>query len=187
MIRVDRHILVPAVICMIFAGAGSARATGFSDGKTLYERNCAVCHGEDGSVSRYGKSLKPFPARNLRAVAQWLDTDEFRRIISYGLHNSKMTAKKYILNPLEIESVIRYIKTFKFSPNLNVGRKRYRQVCAICHGKDGKTRTGMDATQLEMHIRYGRHVHLAGKRVYELTGDDIQNITAYLREQESEK
>ncbi len=273
------HILTLAVVCMAFIGMGSAGASDFPNGKTLYEQNCAVCHGKNGSVSEYGKHLKPFPARNLRAVAQWLDTDEFRRIITYGLHNSKMTAKKDALNPLEIEAVIQYIKTFRFSPKPGMGKRRYMQVCAACHGKDGRARTGLgakdlvyskltmkglihtirlgrpgtmmtpklnqisspdivniaayvyslrykvneqrgamlfrrncaschttpghirltghtdsqsiigrlNAYQLELHLRYGQHVHLAGKRVYKLTNDNLQDITAYIRTRASRK
>jgi len=183
-------MLAPFVLCMILVGAGSAKAAGFPDGKTLYRQNCAVCHGEDGSVSEYGKHLRPFPARNLRAMAQWLDADEFRRIITYGLHNSEMTAKKYTLNPLEIEAVIQYIKTFTFRPKPGMGKKRYMQVCAVCHGRDGRARTGLGAknlvySKLDMKdliqtIRLGRSGTMMTPKLNQISSPDIVNIAAYV-------
>ncbi len=190
MIGTVRHALALAVLCMILAGAGLARAEGFPNGKALYGKNCAVCHGADGSVSEYGKHLKPFPARNLRAMAQWLDADEFRRIITYGLHNSEMTAKKYTLNPLEIEAVIRYIKTFTFRPKPGMGKKRYMQVCAVCHGRDGRARTGLGAknlvySKLDMKglihtIRLGRPGTMMTPKFNQISSPDIVNIAAYI-------
>jgi len=37
------------------------------NGKALFEANCARCHGKDATGSTFGNTLKPFPARNLRA------------------------------------------------------------------------------------------------------------------------
>ncbi|RME41227.1 MAG: cytochrome c, partial [Deltaproteobacteria bacterium] len=75
------------------------------DGKKLYEANCAMCHGVNGEPTEYGKKLKPYPARNHRAIAKLVDRDELRRIITYGVKGTAMTPKKYSLDPLEIEAV----------------------------------------------------------------------------------
>jgi len=190
MINVGRHMLTTAFVFVSLVGIGTANAANFPDGKTLYEKNCAVCHGNNGDISEYGKHLKPFPARNLRAIAQWLDVDEFRRIITYGLHNSKMTPKKNILSPLEIEAVTQYIKTFRFTSNPSMGKKRYIQVCAICHGKDGRARTGLGAKNLVysklnmdalIHtIRVGRPGTMMTPKFNQISNTDIVNIATYV-------
>lgn len=190
MIRTGRHTLALAIVSMILAGMGLAKAADFPDGKVLYAKNCAVCHGNGGDVSEFGRHLKPFPARNLRAVARWLNADELRRIITYGLHNSKMAAKKYTLDPLEIEAVIQYIKTFTFTPNPNMGKKRYLQVCSVCHGKDGRARTGLGAKNLVystlgmkglIHtIRTGRPGTMMTAKYHQLSNTDILNVASYV-------
>jgi len=183
-------ILTLAIALMSLMLSESVWASDIPDGKALFEKNCAVCHGEHGDVSEYGKHLKPFPARNLRAITAWLDTDELRRIITYGLHNSKMGAKKYSLDPLQIEAVIEYIKTFQLTPDRKVGKIRYMQVCAVCHGKDGRARTGLGAknlvySQLDMKdlihtIRTGRSGTMMSAKFHQLSNTDILNITAYI-------
>jgi len=186
----QQYLLAFAITSLSILYSGLAWASDIPDGKMLYAKNCAVCHGEHGNVSEYGQQLKPFPARNLRAITHWLDTDELRRTITYGLHNSKMTAKKYSLDPLEIEAVIQYIKTFQFTPDQKAGKKRYLQVCSVCHGKDGRARTGLGAKNLVysnlslkglIHtIRSGRSGTMMSAKFHQLRNTDILNIASYV-------
>ncbi|MDX8400994.1 MAG: c-type cytochrome [Mariprofundaceae bacterium] len=160
------------------------------DGKKLYEANCAACHGMNGEPTEYGKKLKPFPARNHRAIAQLVSRDELRRIITYGVKGTAMTPKKYALDPLEIEAVIDYIKTFDYKPNLANGKKRFEEVCASCHGKDGRAQTGVGAknlvyTKLDLKgivhtIRYGRPGTLMTSKRHQLSNTDIADIAHYV-------
>ncbi|HXH71964.1 MAG TPA: c-type cytochrome [Mariprofundaceae bacterium] len=160
------------------------------DGKSLFEANCAMCHGKDGSVSDYGKKLKPFPARNLRAVAPFVERDELRRIITNGVEGTAMTPKKYILDPLQVEAVIDYIKSFTYTPNLANGEKRFKAVCSQCHGMDGRAETGIGAknlvyTKLDLSgiihtMRYGRPNTLMTSKRHQLTNMDINDIAHYV-------
>jgi len=160
------------------------------DGKQLYNQYCSKCHAEDGTGSEKGKALKPFPARNHRAIAQLIGRDEIRRFITYGVAGTEMKPKKYTLNGLEIEAVIDYIKTFTYAVDLKNGKKRFEQVCSSCHGKDGKASTGLGAedlvyTQLDLigiahAIRYGRQgTMMVGKR-HQLNNKDIADISNYV-------
>jgi len=170
--------------------AGNAYATELIDGKAIFAKNCATCHGTDGTVSDYGKKLEPFPARNLRAVAPYVSSDELRRIVTHGTHDTKMKAMKYTLDPLEIEAVVDYIKTFTYKPNLANGQKRFKEVCASCHGNDGRAQTGVGAKNLvyskltleeKVHtIRYGRPGTLMKAKRHQLNNTDIADIANYV-------
>lgn len=161
------------------------------DGKALFEANCAVCHGKDASGSRYGNTLKPYPARNLRAISGLVDRDELRRIITYGVQGTSMTPKKYTLDPLDIEAVIDYIESLSYKPDLENGRKRFRAVCSACHGLDGRARTEIGARNLVysrldlkgiVHtMRYGRTGTAMTSKRHQLDNRDIADIAYYVR------
>jgi len=169
---------------------GSLHAANMPNGKKLFEKNCATCHGADGTVSDYGKKLKPFPARNLRAMAQYVPADEIRRIITHGTHSTKMPKWKYKLDAFEIEALVDYIKTFTYKPDLAHGKKRYKEVCASCHGTDGRAQTGVGAKNLvysklslneKVHtIRYGRPGTLMTAKRHQLSNTDIADIANYV-------
>ncbi len=183
-----RIMLWAALLALVAAPMGASAKE--LSGKELFEANCAMCHGKDGTVSDYGKKLKPFPARNLRAVAPFVDRDELRRIITYGVKGTAMTPKKYTLDPLEIEEVIDYIKTFDYKPNLANGKKRFEAVCSTCHGMDGRAKTGVGAKNLVyskldlkgiIHtIRYGRPGTLMTSKRHQLSNADIADVAHYV-------
>jgi len=170
--------------------AGNAYAADLIDGKAIFAKSCATCHGNDGTVSDYGKKLEPFPARNLRAVVPYVSSDELRRIVTHGTHGTEMKAMKYKLDPLEIEAVVDYIKTFTYKPNLANGQKRFKEVCASCHGNDGRAQTGVGAKNLvyskltleeKIHtIRYGRPGTLMKAKRHQLNNTDIADIAVYV-------
>jgi len=183
-----KKILATAVLIALPFGAAQA-SNDIPDGKSIYANHCASCHGVDGTVSKFGKDLKPFPARNHRAVAQVVSRDEMRRIITYGVRGTGMRAKKYALNPLEIEAVIDYIKTFDYKPNLANGKKRFEQVCISCHGMDGRSQTGLGAANLVysklnlndiVHtMRHGRPGTLMKANEHQLSNADINDVAHY--------
>jgi cytochrome c oxidase cbb3-type subunit 3 len=168
---------------------GTAQASEMPDGKVLFSKNCTKCHGVDGTVSDHGKKLVPFPARNLRAAAPYVSSDELRRIITHGTHKSKMGAKKYVLDPFEIEALVDYIKTFTYKPNLANGQQRFKELCASCHGNDGRAQTGVGAKNLVYSklsieekintIRNGRSGTLMTAKRHQLSNVDIADIAFY--------
>jgi len=170
--------------------ASASDSDDYIDGKALYIANCARCHAEDGSGNEYGTSLKPFPARNHRAIAQLIGRDELRRIITYGIVGTAMTPKKYALDGLEIEEVIDYIKTFEYKPDLNNGKKRFEAICTSCHGKDGRAQTGMGAKNLVYStltleetahtMRYGRPGTKMTSKRHQMSNEDIADVANYV-------
>jgi len=185
-----KRIILFAALVLVASSAIAAGQHPLPDGKALFINNCAVCHGADGRVSRVGKALKPFPARNLRAISNLVERDELRRIIMYGVQGSAMTPKKYTLNPLEIDAVIDYIQTLTYTPNLNNGKQRFHQVCLPCHGFDGRAKTGLGAknlirTKLNLQqivytMRYGRPGTMMTSKRHQLSNLDIADIAAFV-------
>ncbi len=186
------HKMFVAGLVFLALSTGTAMAADdMPDGAALFKANCTKCHGDDGSVSDYGKKLEPFPARNLRAIAAYMPEDEMRRIVTHGTHRTKMAPMKYKLDPLEIEAVVEYVRTFTYEPNLANGKKRFKAVCASCHGTDGRARTGLGAKNLvisklslkeKVHtIRYGRRGTLMTEKRHQLTNEDIADIANYVQ------
>ena len=178
------------VSCLGMLAGNAYASTGEMSGKALYEKNCASCHGTDGKGSAYGATLKPYPARNLTAVAATVDRDELRRLITYGVKGTAMTPKKYDLDALQIEDVIDYIQTFKRKVDLANGKKRFEEVCSTCHGMDGRAKTGMGAKNLvysklnlkeTVHtIRYGRMGTKMTSKRHQLNNADIEDVASYV-------
>lgn len=188
--RMRIRIGLSLMLVTLAAGQAWAAGDGLPDGKALYEQNCAACHGVDGRVSEAGRQLKPYPARNLRAIAGVVGRDELRRIITYGVDGSAMHPKKYKLDDLQIDAVIDYIESFGYTPDLARGKRLYHEVCAVCHGADGRAKTGLGAMNLVytklnlagiVHtMRYGRAGTMMGAKRYQLTNPQINDIAHYV-------
>jgi cytochrome c oxidase cbb3-type subunit III len=187
-----RWIGLTFILLTLGSGQAWAATDDMPDGKKLFDVNCATCHGLDGRVTAFGRQLKPYPARNLRALSEVVSRDELRRIITYGVQGTAMDPKKYVLNDLQIDAVIDYIKSFTYTPDLERGKERYRQVCATCHGADGRAKTGLGAmnlvyTKLDLAgivhtMRYGRPGTMMTSKRHQLTNPDINDIAHYVYE-----
>jgi mono/diheme cytochrome c family protein len=153
-------------------------------GKTLYDSNCAHCHGEQGDGNGFGAPhLSPAPRdfttaqfkfRTTATGAMPTDEDLFR-VISRGLNGTGMPPWQYLLTDGERWAVVDYIKTFsprfKQPPakpvtlpvapetprDLARGEKVYAKLqCEKCHGADGR---GMGPSALTLTDGRGRHVN----------------------------
>ena len=79
-----RQHLIVVIMSLIIFGAYHAVFAG-ENGKALFEKYCVKCHGEDGSVSEYGRNIKPNPARDLRPTRLFISPKELPVIIKYGV------------------------------------------------------------------------------------------------------
>lgn len=73
-----------------------------SRGKIVYETNCKLCHGEDGTLGASG-------AANLKTST--LKETDLITIVSYG--KNAMMGYKDIISKEEVENVVAYIETLR--------------------------------------------------------------------------
>ncbi len=141
--------------------------TKVSEGRILYQRHCAACHGAngrgDGPMSKF---IYPSPTNLTKGVFKFRSTptgtlptdDDLKRVISEGIQSTPMFGMKGILTESEIDALVAYIKTLSPSfqegdkgepikvnpmppsPELvSEGRKLYFELgCDSCHGKSGQ-------------------------------------------------
>jgi cbb3-type cytochrome c oxidase subunit III len=134
------------------APAQTPAPSAYARGKTLYETHCAVCHGVDGRADTpLGRLLNPRP-RNFADPVEMarLTMDRIYEAIKEGRPGTAMAAWGQVLTETQIGDVIDYIHTLA-SPSgrplsgeqlsLEVGRRLYKQDCAVCHGPDGRADT----------------------------------------------
>ena len=58
-----KYVLFLAVFLLVVGTYATASAD-VKDGEKLFKKYCAKCHGADGSVSEYGRSMKGRQARD---------------------------------------------------------------------------------------------------------------------------
>ena len=113
--------MIPWLILLCGLMPGVLRA---QDGKTVYDKWCAGCHGDTGAGDGFGaKTMLPHPRDFTKGVYKIRTTasgeiptdDDLRHVIEVGMPGTAMPEWKSRLNTGEINAVIQYIKSF--SPN----------------------------------------------------------------------
>jgi len=99
-------------IVVIATAALSARA---DDAKTLYDNNCAKCHGADGKGdTKMGKKLNAKDYTDPK-VQEALTDDSAFKVIKEGLKEDDKTLMKPSadLSDADIKGLVAYMRTFK--------------------------------------------------------------------------
>lgn len=96
------------LLCAILFILGVLTASAQSDSKTLYIRNCSLCHGTDGHAqTSMGKALK---AADLTSPAVQSKTDaQLYTQIAKG--KGKMAGYENILGKKGVEDMVKYVRT----------------------------------------------------------------------------
>ena len=159
-----RAILATPVIGVLFACAACTSSRGVpgadsavlppsqvADFKTLYEQNCAGCHGAVGKGNAAVALANPV----FLAIA---DDDVIRRTVTTGVPGTPMPAFGQsaggMLTDRQIDALVRGIRSWAKSDNLRNtifpsyeahapgdpqrGADVYRTYCSSCHGIDGR-------------------------------------------------
>jgi mono/diheme cytochrome c family protein len=176
---------VPAFLDTPVAPRPAASGDTLALGKTVYDRNCAHCHGEKGDGNGFGAPhLTPAPRDFTAAEFKFrttstgaLPTDEdLYRVITRGLNGTGMPPWQYLLTDDERWAVTDYVKTFspRFAEqqpetpvalpeapatgrDVRRGQEVYSKLeCSKCHGEDGR---GRGPSALTLVDTLGRHVN----------------------------
>jgi cytochrome c oxidase cbb3-type subunit 3 len=106
-----------------------------STAHNLFQQNCAQCHGSDGG------GAKGFPSL---ADADWQwgsDADSVVATITQG-RIAAMPAWGQVLGEPGVDEAVAYVQALSGQPAdatlAAAGKVRFEQVCAACHGVDGR-------------------------------------------------
>jgi len=106
-----------------------------STAHNLFQQNCAQCHGSDGG------GAKGFPSL---ADADWQwgsDADSVVATIAQG-RIAAMPAWGQVLGEAGVDEAVAYVQALSGQPAdatlAAAGKVRFEQVCAACHGIDGR-------------------------------------------------
>src|SRR5690348_16128987 len=117
-----------------------SRAINLVEGRAIYERNCASCHGAlgrgDGPAAR-GMN-PPVPAIGTRDAMHGVSPALMYRIVSVGVAGTPMLAWADHLSADERWNVVAYINSLRAPPvQVAEGEGLYTQRCVSCHGVSG--------------------------------------------------
>lgn len=181
-----------------------ARALDVANGKSLYQKSCASCHGMsgqgDGPASR-GMVPAPPAVGSDTAMAGTSPATMFR-IVSVGVTGTPMPGFAGTLTPEERWDIVAYLTTLRATGSRVLqGEGLYLQRCASCHGMGNGTGAATFArslTKLPPEIAaLGWHAEHTDEQIAgiirngipgtamppsrDLTGEDVSSVVAYMR------
>ncbi|MBE9531459.1 MAG: c-type cytochrome [Proteobacteria bacterium] len=185
-----KYVLFIAVLLMVVGTYATASAD-VNDGQKLFKKYCMKCHGADGSVSEYGRSMKGRQARDLRTNRLFIAPKELLSIIKYGLYGREMKGWQFVLKDDEILDVASFVRTLDYKPNAEAGKKFFDLRCSSCHSEKGAAKTLFKAPDLDMSplgpvemgrvIRFGRHGTMMSSKKDLFSNPDVADVVEYLQ------
>lgn len=115
-------------------------------GERLFLNNCAACHGSD---ARGGKG---FPNLTDNDWIHGGTPDKLIETISHGRNGQMPVMAAAVGSPEEVRQVANYVLSLSGSGHNSImaalGRDKFKQACAACHGADGKGNQAIGAPNL---------------------------------------
>ncbi len=178
------------IACLILLTLLNPAPVPAADGRALYLRECAACHGRNGAAdTKLGRQLKPLPARDLRPKI--LARAEIFRMITQGREKTGMHAHGTRLNRAETAAIVNYVQALPYRARPGRGRNRFRLYCARCHGNraegnglpgtPGLVLSELSDIRMADIIRHGHAGTVMGSFRSELSNAEIADIIVWLR------
>ena len=99
------------VASLVLIGFGTSVAWS-ADGKALYDKSCASCHGPAGKGDGpAAKAMKNKPPADLGAKVKGMSDADVAKFIKEGKPDLKPAHPKAKLSEEEVEAVAKYVKT----------------------------------------------------------------------------
>jgi high-affinity iron transporter len=115
-------------------------ALDLAEGKGIYERSCASCHGATGlGDGPAGATLHPKPpAIGSAEIMNGVTPALTYRVVSVGIAGTPMVGYAGLLTPEQRWNVVAYVTSLRSThAQLMEGEGLYTQRCASCHGVAG--------------------------------------------------
>jgi high-affinity iron transporter len=111
-----------------------------AEGRQLYEKSCASCHGLSGKGDGpAGRAMNPKPpAIGDAAAMRDVSPATMYRIVSVGIGGTPMPAYGALLTPDQRWNIVSYLMSLRATPQqVAEGEGLYTQGCMQCHGALG--------------------------------------------------
>lgn len=115
-------------------------------GQRLFLNNCAACHGSDA------KGAKGFPNLTDNDWIHGGSPEKIVETITHGRRGQMPVMAPAVGSPEEVRQVANYVLSLSGSGHNSIlaelGKAKFKQVCAACHGADGKGNQAIGAPNL---------------------------------------
>ena len=179
------------------------RMANLAEGRALYEKSCASCHGPsgkgDGSAGR-GMNPPP-PAVGDEVAMRDVTPATMYRIVSVGIGGTPMTGFASSMTPDERWNIVSYLVSLRADPRkISEGEGLYTQNCVQCHGALGAGDGAFAQNLSRVPQEIGAFSWQAGRNDLDLasvvrdgmpgtampaaphlTPDQVRSVVAYLR------
>jgi len=111
-----KHILKPLMVLALAGAFAAVSAVNAADVKTIYDKQCAKCHGKDGKgKTTMGKKLKAKDYTDPKVQEKLKDEEMIKLTMEGKKKGSKTLMKPYKdkLSEKEIKDLVAYIRKFK--------------------------------------------------------------------------
>ena len=155
-LAMEAFFMVRISIGLAFAAAAAAQSD-LAAGRTIFESQCALCHGQTGGGGRGPSLTRP-------KLAKAPDEAALRRVISNGIEPEMPGARQ--LNPREVSQVAAFVRSLGELPAETISGDPSRGArvfvsrgCAACHMVDGNGEgygpelTGIGSRRNAAHLR----------------------------------
>jgi mono/diheme cytochrome c family protein len=180
----------------------------FNNGKNVYFRNCAACHGADGrgggAIAKQHSMAMRIPDLTAEKYRNMSPSEMAAAIETYSAQDPKIPDWRKLIKPDDFDDVVTYIRLVHPTglgaiADAANGRAIFERNCAACHGKQGKgdgvlaSLLGVpmvdytSKSQMEMTDTQLVHVISMGKGQFmpswfgDLNQYEIQDVAAYVR------